>query len=195
MSENHSTLDIIDIGHPTLRKIATPVALEEIPSDKVQQFIDQLIATKRKANGAGIAANQVDNTSRVFVVEVGSNPRYPYKPQYPLTVMINPTVTFLTDERFENFEGCLSIPGLRGVVHRCPEIRVEGYNRHGEPVDFEVRGITAGTFQHELDHLDGVLFTDKLIDNKSLCTWEEFSKRYEDDFKANVLKVEKLYNT
>ena len=195
MSDTDNSLDIIDIGHPTLRKIATSVAPDDITSESVQQFIDQLIATKRKANGAGIAANQVDNTSRVFVVEVGNNPRYPYKPQYPLTVLINPKITFLTDEKFENFEGCLSIPNLRGVVHRCTVIRVEGYNRDGEPVDFEVRGISAGTFQHELDHLDGVLFTDKLIDNKSLCTWEEFSKRFEDDFKANVLKVEEKYNS
>lgn len=188
-----TTLEIVNIGHPTLREVATAVPKDEIKTAEVQQFIDDLITTKREANGAGIAANQVDNTWRIFVVEVGNNPRYPYKPDYPLTVMINPKITFLSDARFENFEGCLSIPGLRGVVHRCPVVRVEGYNRMAEKVDFEVRGVTAGTFQHEDDHLDGILYTDKLVDTKSLCTWEEFSKRYEDDFRNMVIGVEQKY--
>lgn len=189
-----ATLEIIDIGHPTLREIATEVPVEEIKSAPVQEFIDSLIETKRAANGAGIAANQVDNTWRIFVVEVGNNPRYPYKPEYPLTVMINPEVTYLTEDRFENFEGCLSIPNLRGVVHRCPIIKVTGYNRDAEPVDFEVKGISAGTFQHEADHLNGVLFTDRLIDPRTLCTWDEFNQRYEDSFRQMVQEVESTYN-
>ena len=119
-------LDIIEIGHPTLREVASEVPVDEIKSAPVQDFIDSLIETKREANGAGIAANQVDNTWRIFVVEVASNPRYPYKPEYPLCVMINPEITYLTEDRYESFEGCLSIPNLRGVVHRCPVVRVEG---------------------------------------------------------------------
>ncbi len=190
-----TTLKIIDIGHPTLREVATEVPVEQIKSAEVQQFIDELIATKREANGAGIAANQVDNTWRIFVVEVGKNPRYPYKPEYPLTVMINPTITFLSEERFKNYEGCLSIPNLRGVVNRCPVVRVQGFNREGEAVDFEVRGISAGTFQHEDDHLNGVLFTDKLADSRSLCTWEEFSLRYEQDFIQSVKQVVEQYGS
>jgi len=83
-------------------------------------FIDQLIQAKRDANGAGIAANQVARPWRIYVVEVGDNPRYPYKPSYPLTVMINPRITFLSEARFNNYEGCLSIPNLRGLVSRCP---------------------------------------------------------------------------
>ncbi len=190
-----TALEIIDIGHPTLREVATEVPVEDIKTAPVQEFIDALIQTKRDANGAGIAANQVDNTWRIFVVEVASNPRYPYKPEYPLTVMINPEVTYLTEDRFENFEGCLSIPNLRGVVHRCPIIKVTGYNRDAEPVEFEVRGITAGTFQHEADHLNGVLFTDRLIDPRTLCTWGEFSERYEESFKKMVVEVESTYNS
>ena len=88
------TLDIIEIGHPTLREVATEVPVDDIKSAPVQEFIDSLIETKREANGAGIAANQVDNTWRIFVVEVASNPRYPYKPEYPLCVMINPEITY-----------------------------------------------------------------------------------------------------
>ncbi len=190
-----ATLDIIDIGHPTLREIAAEVPVDQIRSAPVQEFIDSLIETKRAANGAGIAANQVDNTWRIFVVEVMNNPRYPYKPEYPLTVIINPEVTYLTEDRFENFEGCLSIPNLRGVVHRCPVIKVSGYNRDAEPVEFEVKGITAGTFQHEADHLNGILFTDRLIDPRNLCTWDEFNKRYEKSFKQVVQEVESTYNS
>ncbi len=189
------TLDIIEIGHPVLHEIATPLTLDEIVSAPVQRFIDELVETKRAANGAGIAANQVNNTWRIFVVEIVDNPRYPYKPEYPLTVMVNPTITFLTDERIDNYEGCLSIPNLRGVVKRCPEIRVEGFDRHAKQVDFKINGITAGTFQHELDHLDGILFTDRVQDTHTLCTWDEFKLRYEEKFRQQVAKTVERYGS
>ena len=179
-------LDIVEIGHPVLWENAREITADELHGDKVQTFIDDLIATKRAANGAGIAANQVNNTWRIYVVEVVDNPRYPYKPECPLTVMVNPKITFLTEERFDNYEGCLSIPNLRGVVPRCPEIRVEGLDRHGNVVDQVVKGVTAGTFQHEQDHLDGILFTDRVIDTKTLCTWDEFTQRHEEDFRKQV---------
>ncbi len=188
-------LDIIEIGHPILREIATEVSTTELQSAEMQQFIDDLIATKRKANGAGIAANQVASARRIFVVEVANNPRYPYKPEYPLTVMVNPVIEFQTEERFDNFEGCLSIPNLRGIVKRCPEIRVTGLDRHGEALDFEIKGITAGTFQHEQDHLEGILFPDKVEDTTTLCTWNEFSERFEDDFKNQVTEIVKRYGS
>ena len=188
-------LDIIEIGHPTLREVATEVPVDEIKSIAVQEFIDSLIETKRAANGAGIAANQVDNTWRIFVVEVANNPRYPYKPEYPLCVMINPEITYLTEDRFESFEGCLSIPNLRGVVHRCPVVKVSGYNREAEAVDFEVKGVSAATFQHEADHLNGVLFPDRIIDPRTFCTWGEFNQRYEESFKQVVQEVENTYNS
>ena len=188
-------LDIIEIGHPTLREVATEVPVDEIKGIAVQEFIDSLIETKRAANGAGIAANQVDNTWRIFVVEVANNPRYPYKPEYPLCVMINPEITYLTEDRFESFEGCLSIPNLRGVVHRCPVVKVSGYNREAEAVDFEVKGVSAATFQHEADHLNGVLFPDRIIDPRTFCTWGEFNQRYEESFKQVVQEVENTYNS
>ncbi|MBX2886702.1 MAG: peptide deformylase [Granulosicoccus sp.] len=188
-------LEIIEIGHPVLREVATEVAPSDLRSAPVQQFIDDLVETKRDANGAGIAANQVANTWRIFVVEIENNPRYPYKPEYPLTVLINPRITFQSDARFNNYEGCLSIPNLRGVVERCPEIRVEGLDREGNEVDFEVKGITAGTFQHELDHLDGILFPDRVTDPKTFCTWNEFKTRYEDGFKKNVEAVVAEYGS
>ena len=188
-------LNIIEIGHPVLRQVAEQLPVNDIQSAEVQHFIDELIDSCRTANGAGIAAPQVANTWRIFMVEIGNNPRYPYKPAYPLTVMINPTITFLSDERFNNFEGCLSIPNLRGVVPRCPHVRIEGFDREGNALDFEVKGITAGTFQHEQDHLDGILFPDRIEDMKTLCTWAEFKARYEEGFRQTVSEVVEKYGS
>lgn len=189
------TLQIIDIGHPVLREVATPVTADELAGSEMQTFIDALIETKRTANGAGIAANQVARAQRVFVVEVSNNPRYPYKPEYPLTVLINPEIEFLTEERFENYEGCLSIPNLRGAVMRCPEIRVKALDRDGQRTEFEVSGITAGTFQHELDHLDGILFPDRVEDTRTLCTWDEFKEHFEPAFRKTVEAVVAKYGS
>lgn len=187
-------LPIIQIGHPVLHEVATDVPLADIKGSEVQTFIDELIETKRDANGAGIAAPQVANSWRIYVVEIADNPRYPYKPEHPLTVMVNPQITFESEDRYHSYEGCLSIPNIRGVVERCPKIRVEGFDRDGSAVDFRISGITAGTFQHEQDHLDGVLFTDRLVDTKTLCTWDEFSQRHEADFRKTVEKIEAVYN-
>jgi len=189
------SLEIIEIGHPVLRQVATEVSPEELQSDKMQKFIDDLIDTRKQANGAGIAANQVAVARRIFVVEVQDNPRYPYKPQYPLTVMVNPVVELLNNERYASYEGCLSIPNLRGVVSRCPSVRVTGMDRHGDKLDFEVNGISAGTFQHEMDHLEGILFPDRVVDPKTLCTWNEFTERYEDGFRKTVEQVESRFNS
>jgi len=188
-------LDIVEIGHPVLHEVAHEVAVAELATEVMQSFIDALVETKRAANGAGIAANQVNKTWRIFVVEVVDNPRYPYKPDFPLTIMINPEITFLTDERFDNYEGCLSVPNLRGVVERCPQVQVRGLDRHGKPLDFKVSGVSAGTFQHEQDHLDGILFTDRLKDSKSLCTWNEFSKRQEAAFGHSVRRLVARYGS
>lgn len=188
-------LNIIEIGHPVLREVATELTPEQLASDEVQHFIDALIDTRKKANGAGIAANQVDKAWRIFVVEIADNPRYPYKPEYPLTVLVNPQVKLLSKDRYGSYEGCLSIPNLRGMVQRCPEVLVTGLTRDGDPVSFEVKGITAATFQHEMDHLDGILFPDRVEDPKTFCTWNEFSERYEEDFRKTVTDVEGRYNS
>jgi peptide deformylase len=184
---------ITQIGNPVLRQRAAEISREELLTGEMQQLIDDMIETKRGANGAGIAANQVNELKRIFVVENCQNPRYPYKPEYPLTVMVNPQVEFLTEARFPNYEGCLSIPNLRGVVSRCPHVRVSGWDREGKPVLFEVKGISAGTFQHELDHLDGILFPDRVSDPKTFCTWEEFRLRYEAPFKLLVDQIVQQY--
>ncbi len=188
-------LEIAQIGDPILRVVADVVPLDEISSESTQAFIDDLIETKRAANGAGLAATQVSVPWRIFVAEVVDNPRYPYKPELPLTVVINPKITFLTEDRFSNYEGCLSIPDLRGVVDRCPRIRLEGLDRKGEPIDRIVGGISAGTFQHEYDHLEGTLFVDRVKDTKTLCTWDEFRKHHEYEFSKRVRPIVDEYGS
>jgi len=155
----------------------------------MQRLIDDLIETMRDAQGAGLAANQVHEPVRLCVVEIHKNQRYPYKPDWPLTILCNPSVDAITDETFMNFEGCLSVPNLRGQVPRFTRVRVRGWNRIGHELDFEVKGLTAGTFQHELDHLDGKLFVDRVTDTRTLCTWADYDRFYRDDFvaRANAL--------
>jgi peptide deformylase len=109
-------------------------------------------------------------------VEPG-NPRYPHKPPVPLTVIVNPEIEPLSDETFAVNEGCLSVPGMRGEVERHVEVRVRYLDREGNEHVEERRGLTAGTFQHELDHLDGVLFLDRVRDPRTFSTWDEFDRR------------------
>jgi peptide deformylase len=143
----------------------------------------------RHASGAGIAANQVDRPVRICAIEVFDNPRYPYKPNWPLTILVNPTVEHTTDETFMNFEGCLSVPGLRGQVPRHTGVRVRAWDRDGGELDFAVAGLTAGTFQHEVDHLDGKLFVDRVTDTRSLCTWADFDRFHRDEFVARARAI------
>lgn len=180
-------LDILELGHPVLKQRASEVPLSQIKSEETLTCIDDLIDTMRHANGAGIAANQVGISKRIFVAEVsGNNPRYPYKPAIPLTVLINPSIRFLSDLTFENYEGCLSVPNLRGVVERHLEIEVSGFDREGEPVQFEMKGYSAGTFQHEFDHLDGLLFPYRVKDPTTLCSWASFAEFEQDAFAKRV---------
>jgi peptide deformylase len=143
---------------------------------ETQAFIDNLIATMRHANGAGLAANQVGNPIQIAAIEVGDNPRYPYKPRIPLTVVVNPVIDPLDDETVEINEGCLSVPNLRGEVTRFVNVRVRYLDRNGVAHDEVKRGLTAGTFQHECDHLDGTLFLDRVTDPTTFTTWEQFER-------------------
>ncbi len=168
---------ILSIGDPTLRIPGRPVSVEELAGEHVQSIIDDLIDTMRHANGAGLAATQIGEPYRIAVMEVNQNPRYPYKPPIPLTVAINPLIQYLDDEIVDINEGCLSVP-LRGNVHRHVNIRVGYRDRDGLSHDETKRGLTAGTWQHECDHLDGLLFIDRVHDRTSLSTWEEYEKHH-----------------
>jgi peptide deformylase len=182
-----SVREITTIGDPALRARARELRRAELSSDKVQRLIDDLIETKRAAGGAGLAATQVGEAIRVAVVEVEpDNPRYPYKPPFPLTVLVNPVLEPLDDDVAEINEGCLSVPDLRGDVPRHLAIRARYLDRDGVEHEQVVRGLTAGTFQHEVDHLDGVLFVDRVGDSRTLSTWEQFERFHRDEFLARV---------
>jgi peptide deformylase len=119
----------------------------------------------------------------------GGNPRYPYKPPIPLTVIVNPVLDPVGDETAEINEGCLSVPGLRGTVDRHVTVRVRYLDRDGNEHDEERRGLTAGTFQHEVDHLDGVLFLDRVRDPSTFATWEQFDRHHRAAFEARAREL------
>ena len=185
-----SVREIVTVGHPVLRQRTREVTLEELKSPKVQQLIDDMIETMRDAAGAGIAANQVGETLRIAIAEVRANhPRYPYKPQIPLTVFVNPVIDVLDEETDWVNEGCLSIPGMRGVVDRHMHIRVRYLDRDGNAHDEVKQGLTAGTFQHEVDHLDGILFLDRVTDPRTFTDWEQFNRFHKDAFVTHAEEI------
>ena len=179
-----SVREIVTIGDPVLRERAREVGVEELRSPAVQQLIDDLIETKRAANGAGLAAPQVGESLRIAIAEVEpDNPRYPYKPPVPLTVIVNPELEPVGDGQVEIVEGCLSVPDLRGAVPRYEAVRVRYLDRDGVEHDEVRRGLTAGTFQHEVDHLDGILFLDRVTDPTTFSTWAH------SDFEARAREI------
>jgi peptide deformylase len=182
-----SVLPIATVGDPVLRERAREVGEEELHSPEVHRLIDDMVETMRAASGAGLAANQVSDLHRIAVVEVREgNPRYPYKPPIPLTVMVNPVLEPIGDETVEINEGCLSVPDLRGTVDRNIAVRVRYLDRDGHEHVDEHRGLTAGTFQHEVDHLNGVLFLDRVRDPSTFSTWEQFDRHHRDEFVAHA---------
>lgn len=187
-SERHhlSVREIVTAGHPALRKPAPDLSLQELAAPATQALIDDMIETMRAAGGAGLAANQIAQMARIAVIEVDHNPRYPYKPRIPLTVIVNPVIEPLDGELFAINEGCLSVPGIRGEVQRHVNVSLRYVDRHGRPHEEVKRGLTAGTFQHELDHLDGVLFLDRVLDPHTFMTWEQFERHHRDAFVARA---------
>jgi peptide deformylase len=191
-----SVLAITVVGDPVLRRETTPVAPDDLAQADTQWFIDDLVETKRAANGAGLAANQVGDTRRIAVVEVeAGNPRYPYKPPYPLTVLVNPRILSRSDDLVEINEGCLSVPDLRGTVRRHAEIVVEFEDRDGATERQTVAGLTAGTFQHEIDHLDGLLFLDRVADPRTLATWAMYDRYERADFEERARAIVARYGS
>lgn len=186
---------IAHIGHPVLRQTARTLTRDELARPETQRFIDDLIETMRDAHGAGLAAPQVYEPVMICAIEVRDNPRYPYKPEVPLTVLVNPVLELLTDERFDNYEGCLSVPNLRGVVARATEVRVRAWDRHGQDIDAVVKGLTAGTYQHEVDHLYGKLFVDRVTNPATFTTWAEFELHHKADFVARARALVARYGS
>jgi peptide deformylase len=187
-------LEIVTLGAPVLHEPGRELSAEEIASPEVQALIDEMIETMRAANGAGLAANQVGTALRVAIAEVEEgNPRYPYKPPIPLTVMINPAFEINEDDEVELInEGCLSLPDVRAEVPRHMSITVRYRDRHGDERVERKRGLTAGTFQHEIDHLEGTLITDR-ADAESVTTWEEYERSARDGFERRAGEIVARY--
>jgi peptide deformylase len=171
-------LKVARLGHPVLRQQAEPVPVGDIRSAGVQRLIDDMVETMREYDGAGLAANQVHTLLQIAVIEVETNPRYPDAPGIPLTVLINPVVTPLTEEREDGWEGCLSVPGLRGVVSRHTAVRLESYDREGHPVDVVAKDFFARVIQHETDHLKGIVYVDRMSDLRTLSHIAEWNKHW-----------------
>jgi peptide deformylase len=167
-------LKVARLGHPVLRKVTEDVTAAELKSPAAQQFIDDMIVTMKEYDGVGLAADQVHVSKQIAVLEVAGNPRYPNKPDVPLTILINPKITPLTEELEEDWEGCLSVPDLRGRVPRYKSIRVEAWDREGKPLNFVADSFHARVIQHEYDHLNGKVYLDRMRDLSSLSFLTEF---------------------
>ncbi|MBD2096740.1 peptide deformylase [Trichocoleus sp. FACHB-591] len=173
---------IAQLGNPVLRQQAQ--AVDEIQDQQLQQLIDDLLLTVEKSNGVGIAAPQISASCRLFIVASRPNLRYPQAPTMEPTAMINPRIVAHTNEIVKGWEGCLSVPNVRGLVPRYRTITVEYCARTGQPQQQELTDFVARIFQHELDHLDGILFRDRVEDEQDLFTEAEYQKLITEEIKG-----------
>ena len=179
--------NIAQIGHPILRNKTKDIPINEIKSENTQKIIEKMIKTMRKHNGAGLAANQIYEPIRICIIEVLDNPRYKHLNTIPLKVLINPKVIIKKDTAtFNSYEGCLSVPNLRGKVKRYNTINVTYYNMDAKKITEDIKGLESIVYQHEIDHLHGYLFTDKVEDNSTLVTYENYQKYYEEGYKKEL---------
>ncbi len=169
-------LKVARLGHPVLREVAKPVPESDIRSSSTQRLIDDMIETMREYNGAGLAAPQVHTLVQIAVIEVQRNPRYPDAPEIPLTVLVNPVVTPLTEEMEDGWEGCLSVPDMRGVVPRFTDVRLQYHDRDGRRTELTAKEFFARVVQHETDHLHGIVYVDRMRDLSTLTHLAEWKK-------------------
>ena len=170
---------IIRMGHPNLRRVAQPVELDDIGSDKMNTLLRDMEDTLHDSGGIGLAAPQIDVDLRLAIIEIPGGPtRYGDIEAMPLTVFFNPVIEALTTDREGYWEGCLSVPGLRGFVERPQHIRVNYIDAHKEPAEIELRGFLATVMQHEFDHLDGRLYIDHITDTRKLMFEEEWLRHH-----------------
>lgn len=167
-------LEVIELGNPILRQTAQFV--EDVSSDRIQTLVDNLLVTVKEANGVGIAAPQVAQSDRLFIVASRPNLRYPHAPTMEPTAMLNPQILAHSYETVKGWEGCLSIPGIRGNVPRYQAIEVEYTDRNGKRHKQELTDFVARIFQHELDHLDGIVFVDRLESTQDMITEREYQR-------------------
>ena len=154
--------DVLRMGHPVLREKAKPVEAFDTP--ELHALVADMKETMAAQNGAGLAAPQIGVSQRVVIFGVEQNPRYPDAEEVPFTILVNPKLTMLTREVEEGWEGCLSVPGMRGVVARYTKLRYTGFDERGNPIDRVADGFHARVVQHEVDHLDGILYPMRMTD-------------------------------
>ncbi len=167
-------LQIAQLGHPVLRRRAS--SIEDVGTSETQELIDDLLLSVADANGTGIAAPQVYVNKRIFIVASRPNARYPNAPEMDPTPVINPEITWKSDEIEKDWEGCLSIPGVRGLIPRHKSIRIEFATREGKRVKREYSDFIARVFQHEFDHLEGIVFFDRLETTQEIMMEKEWLK-------------------
>ena len=170
------TRNIVRLGHPALREPAAPVSPEALRGPEVQSLLEDMIRAMREAGGVGLAAPQLGEPWQIFVYEVASEEGEGREDEIPLRILVNPMVEPEAGELVYDWEGCLSIPGLRGLVPRYPQVRVHGLDRNGEAQDFVASGFEARIIQHEFDHLNGVVYLDRMRDLKSLAFEDEWQE-------------------
>ena len=164
---------ILRIGDPRLREVSQPILYFDTP--ELHELIEDMFDTMEAADGAGLAAPQIGVLQRVMIFGVDENPRYPDAESVPRTILINPEYKVVSDEVDGYWEGCLSVPGMRGFVERPAKIEYRGYDELGMLIEREAEGFHATVFQHEYDHLDGILYTDRLDDPKMFGFVEELA--------------------
>jgi peptide deformylase len=169
-------LKVARLGFPSLRIAASPVPPERILTSEFQKLIDDMVETMHEYSGVGVAAPQVHLPIQLAVLEVQNHPRYPDMPSVPLTVLINPVVTILDRTIVEEWEGCLSVPDLRGRVPRFKELRVTALGRNAEPLDIVASDFHARVIQHETDHLKGEVYLDRMPDLRNLGFMQEWQR-------------------
>lgn len=173
-------LPIAKLGNPLLRQIAAPVDPNEIVTPSFQQLIDDMFQTMADTHGIGLAAPQVSRSQQVIVMECSG------EGGFPRTILINPEIVFYGPHQVESWEGCLSVDGLRGRVARPSMVRVRGLDRHGKPLDIEATGLYAVCIQHEMDHLIGKVFLDRMTDMSTLTQLDEFERFWKEEHAAVI---------
>jgi peptide deformylase len=171
-----SILKISKMGNPVLRTKGSEISKEEIKSREFQKLIDDMIETLHEYGGVGLAAPQVHESKQVMIIEFPPIDNRSDLEHFPLTVFINPKYTYMSEDTVDDWEGCLSLPDLRGKVKRSKKIKVKAYDRNGKEFEMEAQGFKARVIQHEGDHLIGKLYIDRMDDLKTLTFLDEYTR-------------------
>ena len=163
--------DVLRMGHPVLRERAKPV--ERFATPELRELVEDMKETMAAQDGAGLAAPQIGVSQRVVIFGVNKNPRYPDAEEVPFTVLVNPQIVLLTREVEDGWEGCLSVPGMRGLVPRYRKLRYTGFDAEGQRIERIAEGFHARVVQHECDHLDGILYPQRMTDMSKFGFIEE----------------------